>query len=27
LAVERAMQVCNYNGLPVNDHFKPLCFR
>jgi hypothetical protein len=23
-AVERAMQVCNYNGLPVNDHFKPI---
>ena len=23
-AVERAMQVCNHNGLPVNDHFKPI---
>ncbi|MFD1001155.1 hypothetical protein ACFQ21_17640 [Ohtaekwangia kribbensis] len=23
-AVERAMQVCNYNGLRLNDHFKPI---
>ncbi len=23
-AVERAMQVCNYNGLPLIDHFKPI---